>query len=917
MNDGKGRTIDKAGNWFCPFHHNDKTPSLSVFQGNDGRLLYKCWNDSCAKTGVVDGEATASRRPYRRKQSRTTPEPPKPIAQRLDSTLTAVQEVLDSPGQDFLRACWRRGLTLDICRKYSVAFESWTFKKGLKEYDAWLLPVQDEGRTVAVKVHREFAASRSQPKAAWLPLGEYKAKHGFDALFPSPEAFAKDKPLILCPGELKALAVLASGFNATSRTIGENTAWRPAVLDKLKGRQIVILFDDDEAGRKFKDSVVRRLKYSCPSLKAITFGSTKDGKLDANDVAFAEGLDGLRQRIGELLAVAPELAEAKFNLDAFRTDLKAKMSEALDCPCGIFAFIGIVGCGKSVLSSGQINERTEERFAVIVPTHTLAQEYRQRTPLSIRLLAPRQMMKEKLFHCEHFAEVQNLGIKGFSYGARVCRHCASKDVCPSWTAKTKAKTERVLIMQHSHLRYASDWLKDRNAFIDEDSLKHLRWRETWTASDLDAFARMVRDNYKDFWTAVEPLVQPLPALQAGQSAKLPVLEDAVLEDWQKAVKSRCSSTAARNLLPILAKAPFVRRERDWKDYSGKVHEGEFWTVQGVLPDSKDKPLVILDATASKAAYEELFGKKLTYFPAAESLPCPASSVVQFMDGMYPAFSLVKNVAPEGKEPYYEATASLKRIVDNLDRIRQGRKLAWQDVGIVSLLKAVQPIRTLLPELPAENLLHYAALRGLNTLKDAKLVAVIGCQPCQPRDLAVQVATLFNLDEDIDALLAQAGYAKEYADTLDGSFAVQQPKFKDKRFETCWQMTVTAEVVQAIGRARPFEARTDKQLVLVFCNLALPMPTEPWTMDDYLEAQGLKPEASDLEARLENAVKKLLDAKADFGLDSLCQELGIEKASWLGHGEYRLAMKQAEQRLGLSRKAGHGKDRTGVLWTKAA
>ncbi len=56
--------------------------------------------------------------------------------------------------------------------------------------------------------------------------------------------------IFLCPGELKAAAVLSAGFRATAVTGGEGWIPPPGVLSSLAGLRVCVLYDDDPPRRK-------------------------------------------------------------------------------------------------------------------------------------------------------------------------------------------------------------------------------------------------------------------------------------------------------------------------------------------------------------------------------------------------------------------------------------------------------------------------------------------------------------------------------------------------------------------------------------------------------------------------------------------------------------------------------------------
>ena len=49
----RGRWFGSYGLAFCPAHHNDRTPALSLTDGDDGRLLAHCFA-GCAFGDVLD-----------------------------------------------------------------------------------------------------------------------------------------------------------------------------------------------------------------------------------------------------------------------------------------------------------------------------------------------------------------------------------------------------------------------------------------------------------------------------------------------------------------------------------------------------------------------------------------------------------------------------------------------------------------------------------------------------------------------------------------------------------------------------------------------------------------------------------------------------------------------------------------------
>jgi hypothetical protein len=86
---------------------------------------------------------------------------------------------------------------------------------------------------------------------------------GGAALFPLLEAqqLQPGAEIVLCEGELKALAYIEAGLAATSPTTGAATGWTPDMAARFSGLAVVIDPDreDSEATRDFVSNAARAL----------------------------------------------------------------------------------------------------------------------------------------------------------------------------------------------------------------------------------------------------------------------------------------------------------------------------------------------------------------------------------------------------------------------------------------------------------------------------------------------------------------------------------------------------------------------------------------------------------------------------------------------------------------------------------
>jgi hypothetical protein len=205
---------------------------------------------------------------------RSTPRPalptgpviPVPDRERLDAYQCGCIGHLVERNPVAVKYAKRRGLDVDVLLRFCVGFDPGR--------QCWAFPIEHGGNIVATKLHREDPPP-DVPKSGWATFGTLppeKPKHGLATFFPVVEAFPKADPLFLFEGELKALAAICAGRAATAPTAGAGFTWRPWHLERLRGRRVAVVFDDDAAGLTFRDKTLAALQAIACELRAVTFG---------------------------------------------------------------------------------------------------------------------------------------------------------------------------------------------------------------------------------------------------------------------------------------------------------------------------------------------------------------------------------------------------------------------------------------------------------------------------------------------------------------------------------------------------------------------------------------------------------------------------------------------------------------------
>jgi|GEM_PF-4455706 len=294
----------------CPFH-DDKTPSAGVHE-KDGAWHFTChacgWNggkrtgdslDVIQRARGVDfkgaltvlgidasegpnndgngapRDATGSAGVIPPEKPSESPSGPGIDVENLASE--AYRRLQDSP--DMLDKLWRtRAVDSDAAKRFRVGIDA------NRRY--WTFPVSDGGRVVAVKHHRIEASTK--PKCFWLPKGVESRR-----LFPV--CLDYPGPVWLCPGELKALAVIAAGRSAVGITGGETAELPDEFANLLHGRAMAVAADDDETGRKWGRKTVVALTDAGIDACAVDVGLGKvDGRKDIGDLIRERAIDGAK-----------------------------------------------------------------------------------------------------------------------------------------------------------------------------------------------------------------------------------------------------------------------------------------------------------------------------------------------------------------------------------------------------------------------------------------------------------------------------------------------------------------------------------------------------------------------------------------------------------------------------------------------
>ena len=133
----------------------------------------------------------------------------------------------------------------------------------------------DEGGALLYQVQRHepkrFSQRRPVGDGGWTyQLGDVRR-----VLYRLPELLAyPDGTVFVCEGEKDADRVAALGHCAT--TLAGGSKWTPELVEGLAGRDVIILQDDDEPGRKKALAAAQALHGTAAAVRVVKFSGAKD-----------------------------------------------------------------------------------------------------------------------------------------------------------------------------------------------------------------------------------------------------------------------------------------------------------------------------------------------------------------------------------------------------------------------------------------------------------------------------------------------------------------------------------------------------------------------------------------------------------------------------------------------------------------
>ncbi|RMD59415.1 MAG: DUF927 domain-containing protein, partial [Nitrospirae bacterium] len=283
---------------YCPFH-DDHHPSLSI---NTKNGLWKCFA-GCGEGNAIQfyqklynlGFKEAVKRiseeegidnPFEKRRNGNRKKNKK-ASYLTTEEIEAIHQALVNNNAVLKHFQDRYGLTLNTIKKYRLGYKD----------GKYAIPIEVSPDKWQIKLHKG-----------------YQTKGAKATIYP-PDIIRDDLPfIIITEGEFKALLLIQYGFYAVTGTAGALT-WKQVWNSLFNGLNVIIAYDNDEAGRRGSKKVADILKGRAKSVKVIRWPSYMNNR-DRKDVTdFFITLGNTKEDFQRLIDDAKEIGYETKKID--------------------------------------------------------------------------------------------------------------------------------------------------------------------------------------------------------------------------------------------------------------------------------------------------------------------------------------------------------------------------------------------------------------------------------------------------------------------------------------------------------------------------------------------------------------------------------------------------------------------------
>jgi hypothetical protein len=279
----------------CPAHADD-SPSLKIDTGDDGRVLVHC-HAGCSIEDVVQAMGISVSDLF---ADETAPVQPQVVvgkngnARVLEIGRDLVDEMTHALKPDQRRyLIQERMLSEEVIDRYRLGVT------GRGGQDRVAIPIPDEAGAIRDTRRWLPPERRNRDDAKIL---HWAQGFGGARLFPLDQL--NQAQMVLCAGELDALAAISHGFAAITATCGEGH-WPDELSESFSGSEVVILLDADATGVKGTELRAESLVRHGATVNVATWPEDRRDGWDITDELREHGPEGLRKILSDAKSWSP------------------------------------------------------------------------------------------------------------------------------------------------------------------------------------------------------------------------------------------------------------------------------------------------------------------------------------------------------------------------------------------------------------------------------------------------------------------------------------------------------------------------------------------------------------------------------------------------------------------------------------
>jgi hypothetical protein len=520
------------------------------------------------------------------------------------------------------------------------------------------------------------------------------------------------------------------------------------------------------------------------------------------------------------------------------------------------------GVGKTYITANLLKDHSDS-VLWFAPTYRQAEEVQILLPEAFLFRSRSQMYKDEDLNCRFLEGIKRAQKNALNATAIFCqRKCGLIDSCPYFEQFKIAKKRRIVILMHAYLgtgiprQLAKDlWVIDENIFSEYRQARVIGQADLdFTSSIVNralntAHERTGEEGISYARTIFLGLQEHLGLVQQGKTGgefpyNVSALAWEVIHDnYEGNDEHPKGKLVVRDVLSftdntVLREIPGSGEEHGFPDMD-YIHTA-------YLPRDN---IIILDATQNEENLRAILGEstEIRTFSSTDYNIEQHAEVIQVYGANYGRTSLIDM---DGK-----STMAFEKLTKVMEELCYG-----EEYHLITHKKVVEHFR-LTSVLGEDNANWFGNTRGLNTMKKARNLVILGTYMPPVRDLVEGARVLYNQtwDSRLEEERAVADLANtkwlpiRFTDPKHEPVHVRQRQFSNSFVQLYYQHSILAEIEQAIGRARINEPTDEKRRLVIISNHI----SEFVTVDTAVNIRKLMARRTEQQELIADCIEKLL------------------------------------------------------------